>query len=282
MWNRREIKERGKRSLSAAYWKSVLAALVLTISTGSMGNFTITHNVARYMDGTHGGKEFWHYLLPFSYFSYSYSGPNGGWFLPMLTTLLGTVLLFGGILHLILRIFVLNPLEMGGRRFFIVDRAENGKASTVELVAGFSVPYMNVVKTMFLRNLYVFLWSLLFVIPGLVKAYSYRMVPYILAESPDMDSREAFRLSREMMDGNKWEVFVYDLSFLGWYLLLSIPTRRLPMQNSTHRSAMCTSAAGRRRRKRPSEAEKTADPLAAAQPVRRSLQTTPRHLLLPL
>ena len=219
MWNRREIKERGKRSLSAAYWKSVLAALVLTISTGSMGNFTITHNVARYMDGTHGGKEFWHYLLPFSYFSYYYSGPNGGWFLPMLTTLLGTVLLFGGILHLILRIFVLNPLEMGGRRFFIVDRAENGKASTVELVAGFSVPYMNVVKTMFLRNLYVFLWSLLFVIPGLVKAYSYRMVPYILAESPDMDSREAFRLSREMMDGNKWEVFVYDLSFLGWYLL---------------------------------------------------------------
>lgn len=219
MWNRREIKERGKRSLSAAYWKSVLAALVLTISTGTMGNFTITHNAAQYLDGTQGGKEFWHYLLPFSYFSYSYSGPNGGWILPMLMTFFGTVLLFGGILHLILRIFVLNPLEMGGRRFFIVDRAENGRASTGELVSGFSVQYMNVVKTMFLRDLYVFLWSLLFVIPGLVKSYSYRMVPYILAESPDMDTREAFRLSREMMDGSKWRVFVYDLSFIGWYLL---------------------------------------------------------------
>ena len=65
----------------------------------------------------------------------------------------------------------------------------------------------------------MFLWSLLCVVPGIVKAYSYRMVPYIIAESPDMDQREAFRLSRSMMDGNKWRVFVYDLSFIGWEIL---------------------------------------------------------------
>ena len=63
---------------------------------------------------------------------------------------------------------------------------------------------------------------MLFVIPGIIKHYSYRLVPYILSESPDMDTEEAFRLSMEMMDGNKWDAFVLDLSFLGWEILSGI------------------------------------------------------------
>ena len=55
--------------------------------------------------------------------------------------------------------------------------------------------------------------------PGIIKSYAYRMVPYILADNPKMDAMEAIALSRKMMDGQKWNTFVLDLSFLGWYLL---------------------------------------------------------------
>ena len=71
----------------------------------------------------------------------------------------------------------------------------------------------------FLRGLYVFLWSLLFVIPGLVKIYSYAMTPFIMAENPDMTANEAITASRELMDGHKGELFTLELTFFGWMLL---------------------------------------------------------------
>ena len=60
---------------------------------------------------------------------------------------------------------------------------------------------------------------MLFVIPGIIKSYSYRMIPYILAEDPSADMASAFNASIEMMNGHKMEVFIYDLSFIGWYIL---------------------------------------------------------------
>jgi len=71
--------------------------------------------------------------------------------------------------------------------------------------------------------LFISLWSLLFIIPGIVKAYSYRMAPYILARHPDVRATEALRLSKEMTRGNKGKLFVMDLSFIGWGLLSAIP-----------------------------------------------------------
>ena len=60
---------------------------------------------------------------------------------------------------------------------------------------------------------------MLFWIPGIVKSYEYRMIPYIMAEHPELSYKEAFRMSKEMMQGNKWSAFVLDLSFLGWHIL---------------------------------------------------------------
>ena len=65
----------------------------------------------------------------------------------------------------------------------------------------------------------IFLWGLLFVIPGIVKSYEYRMVPYILAENPNLQMSEVFALSREMTMNQKMNIFVLDLSFIGWSLL---------------------------------------------------------------
>ena len=63
------------------------------------------------------------------------------------------------------------------------------------------------------------LWLLLFIIPGIVKIYEYRMIPYLLADNPDMSKQEAFRMSKAMMKGNKWRAFVLDLSFILWDIL---------------------------------------------------------------
>ena len=71
----------------------------------------------------------------------------------------------------------------------------------------------------FLRGLFVFLWSLLFIIPGIVKSYAYSMTPFILTEHPEMTANEAITASRELMNGHKGELFWLDLTFIGWSLL---------------------------------------------------------------
>ncbi len=68
-------------------------------------------------------------------------------------------------------------------------------------------------------QLFILLWSLLFWIPGIVKSFSYAMTPYILVDLPDVTAKDALRLSMRMMQGHKMELFVLQLSFLGWMIL---------------------------------------------------------------
>lgn len=70
-----------------------------------------------------------------------------------------------------------------------------------------------------LVTLYVSLWSLLLVVPGIVKSFSYAMSPFLLVDHPEMGAAESIDESRRLMDGNKWRLFVLCLSFLGWGLL---------------------------------------------------------------
>ena len=82
--------------------------------------------------------------------------------------------------------------------------------------------YLRNVATIFCRDLYTALWTLCLVIPGIVKSYEYKMIPYILAENPRISRKRAFEISKNMMDGEKWNAFVLDLSFIGWNLLSTI------------------------------------------------------------
>ena len=79
--------------------------------------------------------------------------------------------------------------------------------------------WANAVCTRLLKGLYVFLWSLLLVIPGIVASYSYAMTEYILAEHPEMTASEAIAASKEMMSGNRWRLFCLHVSFIGWAIL---------------------------------------------------------------
>lgn len=76
--------------------------------------------------------------------------------------------------------------------------------------------FWHIVLIMLVMKVKIFLWGLLFVIPGIVKSYEYRMVPYILAENPNLQMSEVFALSREMTMNQKMNIFVLDLSFIPW------------------------------------------------------------------
>ena len=71
----------------------------------------------------------------------------------------------------------------------------------------------------FLMMIFVSLWSLLFVIPGIIMAYAYSMAVYVSYDNPELTSLEAIKESRRLMNGHKWDLFVLDLSFIGWILL---------------------------------------------------------------
>lgn len=110
-----------------------------------------------------------------------------------------------------------NPFYTGVCRFMLYS--VDDRAEVKEIAYGFDHSYKNVVKTMFHADLRVLAWSLLFIIPGIYKKYQYRMVAYILAEHPDIDYKEALRLSSDIMNGEKWHTFVLDLSFIPWRML---------------------------------------------------------------
>ena len=76
----------------------------------------------------------------------------------------------------------------------------------------------------FLMALYTLLWTLLFIIPGIIKGFSYAMTPYILAENPGMTVSEAITKSRQIMDGNKFRLFCLGISFIGWTTLCVLPS----------------------------------------------------------
>lgn len=79
--------------------------------------------------------------------------------------------------------------------------------------------YGRYLGTSLLMTVYVFLWSLLLIVPGIVKGYAYAMTPYIMHEHPELSANECIDASKKMMNGHKWRLFLLDLSFIGWLLL---------------------------------------------------------------
>lgn len=204
MWTREELKERAKAVLRRAYWKAFFVSFILALVSGEITN------VSKNFSDDGNARIFIRNTMDRGFQEFSWLGP----------ALIVTAIAGMGILvaTLIFEIFVANPVEMGIKRFFLSLTAED---APIELIGyGFkNGRYLNVVKTMFFKNLFIFLWTLLLIIPGIIKAYAYSMVPYILADNPELDYRRALELSEEMTDGEKFNLWVLDLSFIGWYLL---------------------------------------------------------------
>lgn len=253
MWTRKELKEKAKEAFKFNYWKTVLVSLiVVAILGGTLGgdgnlinarprliyNFGKNDTTAEAVpgDGEPGSQieEFG----PFDIEGFAdaitenISEEEAEEFEDTLNGILsvsGVAFLFGvvGLLMVLvlvvsavaiaLNAFLFNPLEAGSSRFFL--RNLNTKASVGEITYCYDHSYLNCVKTIFMKDLRIFLWSLLFLIPGFIKGFEYYMVSYIVAEHPEMPYQEALERSRAMMEGHKWNAFVLELSFLGWEIL---------------------------------------------------------------
>ena len=132
----------------------------------------------------------------------------------------GTILIIFVIcaaIGLVFHYLLLKPIRYGCRKFFRKNLEEPAKIRNVFYAFGSN--YKNIVKTAFMTDLSIFLWSLLFVVPGIIKFYEYCLVPYIMSENPTMNYKDAKAESKKLMKGNKWKKFVLDLSFIGWKIL---------------------------------------------------------------
>lgn len=144
--------------------------------------------------------------------SSSASGEHG-WFSGVIVGLIA----LGSILAIAYTILVANVIEYGTSITFLkLVRERNIVFET--MFSGFK-DFGRVVATMFFRNLFIFLWALLLIIPGIIKSYSYSMTEYLVADNPDLDALGAITKSKEMMNGWKSKLFLLDLSLIGWWFL---------------------------------------------------------------
>ena len=252
MWTRKELKDKAKAALKMNYWKTVLIAFALALVAGGIGASTGAAGAGtggsynRYQFDTTQGPivvteemtdeeidailddldtEITDPDIPAEELieQVGITPTENGFHFEIgpaqlfLIGILGVIVLVFVAIVLAVSAFLVNPFVVGVQRFSI--RNLNSEAEVKEAAYGFDNNYKQNVKTMFQRDILIFLWSLLFIIPGIVKAYEYRMIPYLLADDPTMTKDRAFAESRAMMHGNKWRAFVLDLSFLGWHLL---------------------------------------------------------------
>ena len=112
---------------------------------------------------------------------------------------------------------LLLPMSWGVAVAFLeVSRGNNPELGWI--LKGYS-RFSEIFLTMLLREIYIGLWTLLLIVPGIVKSYSYAMTPYILQDAPDCKYDDAICRSMAMMRGHKMDLFLLDLSFIGWAIL---------------------------------------------------------------
>ena len=207
MWNRKELKAKGKAAFRANYWKCVIVALILAALIGGAASSAA---------GTQSGRDTASAEVTLQETMENLTTEEQSIAIAIISGTLAVVV----VVSFAMKVLVFNPLKVGANLFFY--RNSDAPAQLGEILYGFKNGYGRVVAAMFLRDLFIGLWSLLFVIPGFVKAISYSLTPYILADYPDMSATEAITLSRKMMNGHKMNVFVLYLSFFGWEILSAV------------------------------------------------------------
>lgn len=115
-----------------------------------------------------------------------------------------------------------GPMLYGTNRICVKLVRGCREVSIEDMLVGFKESFVQSLLLSLLMALYTFLWSLLFVIPGIVKNYSYAMAPYILQDDPSRDWEYCIDESKSMMEGHKWQLFCLDFSFIGWYFVGSL------------------------------------------------------------
>ena len=258
MWSRKQLKQQGKQALRKNWWRIIGISLMLSFLAGGMRiSFRIDDAASRLTGGGIGiptnAQILNEWYLSVERNSDTQTGqvlafmgehytPKKGilagiynhmtkersaffGFLNAMNDFLfkdkiaeGFVILIGVVLLLLFLIMVSNILTVGQCRFLLENRTY-GQVKMGRLAFVWRVRrWKHVAFIMLEKSVRLLLWDIT-IIGGMIKRYSYRMVPYIVAENPDIPHREAFLLSRQMMKGNKMRAFILDVSFLGWHIL---------------------------------------------------------------
>ena len=233
MWDRKELKAKGKAAYRANRVTCIIAALLLLLTTGVWSGASAGSSWSKVHNNTNNDSSV---TLDADDIFDDIDGLSDGigditinepshpaldsFLTPAIIAVVIVVVLVAIAFGMAIGAFLLNPVQVGLRKFFI-DNA--GDPSTGldrnNIGVAFNENYIKVVISMFTTGLFTALWCLLLIIPGIYKAYCWRLVPYIVGEDPTITGLEARRRSSEMMYGSKWASFVLDLSFLGWKIL---------------------------------------------------------------
>lgn len=238
MWTRKSVKEKGKKTFKRNYWKCFLVAIILGTVLGSAmfgsgfssGYFSFpaapshTTEADDSNDTTEPNELVESVTDFFQEMDESRQKMIAGMTVAVLLVIIGVFFVIA-LVGILMKIFLYNPIEYGCRKFFRKNLDEPAKIKNIFFA--FGPNYKNVVKTAFLTNLFISLWSLLFFIPGIIKEYEYRLVPYLISEDPTMNWKDAQAESKKLMKGNKWRCFVLDLSFFGWEILSAMTANML-------------------------------------------------------
>ena len=198
MLTSKELRVKAWNSLKGKYWRAFLVILVLgllasigtSLETGSQ-NLTDMLNLVdpSEMDET----------------------------MELGAAVVGTIATVMAVVGMAISLFVGNAADVGLAHYFILNT--DSKPSFADAFYGFKVKYLRNIGTLLLVGIKLALWSLLLVVPGIIKSFEYAIIPYILADDPEITSKEAFRKAKEMMMGNKWRLFKLNFSFFGWFVL---------------------------------------------------------------
>ena len=256
MWKRKELKDKAKKVVHKNYWTAIVVCFLIALFTGEFGTsivgvwqtedtmdpnyvvnkieerveeipedkidtFFTQRNVKEALDETQ--IKVWEAMdanlnSATKSQKYIFKIVDAITSFHLEQTKLGILLVVGAILSFAFTVLVADPLIVGGKNYFLKARQGNNPKVSVMGEVFRKEHWLNVAMIMFLRNIYNALWYLT-IIGGFIKTYEYRMIPYILAENPTIKRKEAFRLSKQMMKGNKWKTFILDLSFFGWNFL---------------------------------------------------------------
>ena len=210
--DRKALKQRGKALFGGndlfkvKYWQSVLVTLFMLFSFGSFLGPKFEFNF-EFDDIDNVFSSFNDANTVIDYFLNAFGGG------------VALTIILSSLFSLLLTVLVICTFKAGGIRYYLKLR-KNNPTDFKEVFQNFKdKTFLNIGKISFCKFGFTYLWSLLFVIPGIIKSYEYWAIDYIVATRPDIERQEAFRLSKILMDGRKWDLFVLQLSFLGWDIL---------------------------------------------------------------
>lgn len=194
--NASELRLKARQSLTGNYWPAVLVAFVASIFGALLvngGSFSI--NIEERFSEVFGN-------LP----------AIVKWYLAIVGSTAGVLslvnLILGGVIQL-------------GYASYLLKQHDREICETKELFSKFDYFGPGFLQLL-LRNIFTALWSILLVIPGIIKSLGYSMTPFLMVENPNLTAKEAIKLSQEKMMGHKWELFCMSLSFIGWSILATL------------------------------------------------------------